>query len=127
MIREGSLLVFMSLYLALELYSAPYINLPSNHSDILSRAGYVLIVFFGLMTALDVKGQELWSGGGLVALNVVIYSLNGYFSVIGTQLVERCIKRLQYRLDFSIDLFSPRLEPERHLTARVWQETIAAM
>lgn len=54
-------------------------------------------------------------------------SHSAYFSVIGLQIVARAVKRLQYRLDFSIDLFSPRLEPHRHLTVRVHQETLATL
>lgn len=52
---------------------------------------------------------------------------SAYFSVIGLQIVARAVKRLQYRLDLSIDLFSPRLDTHRHLTARVHQETLAAL
>ena len=74
-VRQGSLLAFMSLYFGLELWSAPYISLPANHSDLVSRSGYVVIVFFGLMAALGTKGQKFWSGGGLVGLNVIIYAV----------------------------------------------------
>ena len=52
---------------------------------------------------------------------------SAYFSLIGLQIAARAVKRLQYRLDFSVDLFSPRLDPHRHLTARVHQETMAAI
>ncbi len=47
--------------------------------------------------------------------------------MIGLQIVARAVKRLQYRLDFSVDLFSPRIDPHRHLTARVHQETLATI
>jgi len=74
-VRQGTLLALMALYLGLELWSAPYISLPANHSDLVSRGGYVVIVFFGLMSALGAGGAKFWSGGGLVGLNVIIYAV----------------------------------------------------
>jgi len=50
-----------------------------------------------------------------------------YFSIIGTQLLKRFVKRVQRRLDFSIDIFSPKLDIEKHISRRVWQETISTL
>ena len=51
------------------------------------------------------------------------YALNAYFAVIGTALAQRIVKRIQRRLDLSIDLFSPAIDLPKHIARRVWQET----
>lgn len=41
--------------------------------------------------------------------------------------VQSVIKRLQSRIDFSLDVFSPRLDLARHLSARIWRETLSLL
>lgn len=50
-----------------------------------------------------------------------------YFVVIGTSWAQGWVKKVQRRLDFSIDIFSPSLNLDKHINRRVWQETLATM
>ncbi|SCV68132.1 BQ2448_253 [Microbotryum intermedium] len=85
----------------------------------------MLIAAIGLLVALDVKHKASLGGGALLTVNVVVYAINAYFALIGTQFAQRFIKRLQRRLDTSIDIFSPHLDLAKHLGRRVWAETIS--
>lgn len=50
-----------------------------------------------------------------------------YFVVIGMSWAQGLVKKVQRRLDFSIDIFSPSLNLDKHINRRVWQETLATM
>lgn len=76
---------------------------------------------------LNVDGENALGGGVLIFTEVVTYLFNGYFALIGTDLASRIVHRLEHRLDFSIDLFSPRLDRGKHVSRRVWQETLSTM
>jgi hypothetical protein len=47
--------------------------------------------------------------------------------LIGTGVAQRFVKRMQYRLDASIDLFSPHVDVPKHISRRIWHETLSAM
>lgn len=55
------------------------------------------------------------------------YHYSAYFVIIGMSWAQRLVKRVQRRIDFSVDIFSPFLDVEKHVKRRVWQETLAAM
>ncbi|ORY68070.1 hypothetical protein BCR35DRAFT_326470 [Leucosporidium creatinivorum] len=126
-VRQGSLVAFMSLFLLSMRASKPFADVISNTSDMVSRIGYVVIAVIGLLVALDVKGEEALGGPVLILVNVVVYSMNGYFALIGTDVAQRVVKRLQRRLDTSIDLFSPHLDLPKHLSRRIWHETFSTI
>ena len=71
-VRQGALLAFMTLFLLAMLISKPFIDYISNNSDVVSRAGYVLISLVGLLVALNVPGKEALNGGVLAAVNVLV-------------------------------------------------------
>lgn len=71
-VRQGSLLAFMTLFLLAMVVSKPFVDLCSNNSDTVSRVGYVLIALIGLLVALDVPGKEVLNGGCLIAVNVIV-------------------------------------------------------
>ncbi|GAA5865770.1 hypothetical protein JCM8547_002772 [Rhodosporidiobolus lusitaniae] len=123
LVRQGSLLAFMGCYFGLSAWSSPFLDLPSNSSDLVSRVGYTLLAMLGLLAALGVPETD----GGIVAVNVILYSFNVYFALIGVGFAQKLVKRAQKRLDFSIDIFSPRIDLAKHMSRRVWQETMAAL
>ncbi|KAM0756390.1 hypothetical protein T439DRAFT_308870 [Meredithblackwellia eburnea MCA 4105] len=126
-IRESSLLAFMALFLFANTLSKPFINYIQNNSDRVSRISFVLIALIGLLVALNVPGNAALGGGVLIVVQIIAYLFNAYFSLIGTAFAQRVVQRLENRLDFSIDIFSPHLDGAKHIARRVWQETFTAI
>lgn len=126
-VRQSTLLVFMSGFLLLSTISLPYNDMISNNSDRVSRISYALISLLGLLAALEVPGYEALGGWVVIAVDVVTYAFNVYFVIIGTQWAQRAVRRFESRLDFSIDIFSPALDLPKHVARRVWQETISVL
>ncbi|GAA5821147.1 hypothetical protein JCM11251_001986 [Rhodosporidiobolus azoricus] len=122
-VRQGCLLALLALYFGLSAWSAPYIDTVSNSSDVVSRFGFSILAMLGLLEALGMGGTE----GAVITTNVVVYGLNIYFALIGTNIAQRIVKQLQRRLDFSIDIFSPQIDLSKHLSRRIWQESLAAL
>lgn len=85
--------------------------------------GFVILSLLGLLVALDVPGKAALSGPVTIIVDIISYGLNMYFSIIGTAFAMSYVKRFQYRLDFSIDIFNPHLDLAKHVSRRVWQET----
>ncbi|GAA5976071.1 hypothetical protein JCM5350_000303 [Sporobolomyces pararoseus] len=126
-IRQGTLFGFMTCFFLLDVYSRPQLDEISNRSDRISRMAYVLISLCGLLVALSVPGKTFFDGSAIVIINAFSYSFNVYFTLIGTQILRRFIKRVQKRLDFSIDVFSPQLDLSKHISRRIWQETFSTL
>ncbi|GAA5930311.1 uncharacterized protein JCM15063_004770 [Sporobolomyces koalae] len=126
-IRQGALFAFMMVFFLLDVYSRPQLDEISNRSDRISRLSYVCIALCGLLVALSVPGSSFFEGSAIVIVNAFSYSFNIYFTLIGTQVCKRVVKRAQRRLDFSIDIFSPRLDLSKHITRRIWQETFSTL
>ncbi|GAA5904568.1 hypothetical protein JCM6882_004910 [Rhodosporidiobolus microsporus] len=122
-VRQGCLLALLAMFFALSAWTSPYLDRTSNSSDVVSRFGYSILAMLGLLEALGMGGTE----GAVITTNVVVYGLNIYFALIGTNIAQRVVKHLQRRLDFSVDIFSPRIDLSKHLSRRVWQESIAAL
>ncbi|GAA6008193.1 hypothetical protein JCM10207_000034 [Rhodosporidiobolus poonsookiae] len=122
-VRQGCLLAIMGSFFVLSAWSSPYLDVPSNSSDLISRLGYAVLAMLGLLDALGFDGTD----GAVVAANVVLYGMTIYFALVGTGYAQKLVKRFQRRIDFSIDIFSPRIDLSKHLSRRIWQETIAAL
>ncbi|CAE6445855.1 unnamed protein product [Rhizoctonia solani] len=124
--RQSTLLALMVAFLFVQSLAAPFIDPVSNASEWTSRMNFVLTSLLGLFVALDVPGQGLWNNWGLYIVYIITYGLTVYFTVINWNWMHRVVKRLTRRIDFGIDIFSPRLDisPEsRHLKQRIWQES----
>ncbi|KWU42945.1 hypothetical protein RHOSPDRAFT_26670 [Rhodotorula sp. JG-1b] len=122
-IRQGCLLAFLSLYSLFAMKTLPYLDIPSNSSDVSSHIVYSLLAMLGLLAALGFPKTD----PAQLAVNIVLYSLSIYFVVIGTPWAQGWVKKVQRRLDFSIDIFSPSLNLNKHINRRVWQETLATI
>ncbi|KAG8691132.1 hypothetical protein FRC11_006552 [Ceratobasidium sp. 423] len=130
--RQSVLLAVMVAFLLVQSLAAPFVDPVSNANEWTSRMNFVLTSLLGLFVALDIPGQGLWNGWGLYTqpstqrVYIITYGLTVYFTVINWGWMHRVIKRLTRRIDFGIDIFSPRLDisPEsRHLKQRIWQES----
>ncbi|GAA5877534.1 hypothetical protein JCM3774_005898 [Rhodotorula dairenensis] len=122
-IRQGCLLAFLSLYSLFAMRTLPYLDIPSNSSDVCSRVGYSLLAMLGLLAALGFCKTD----PAQLAVNIVLYTLSLYFVLIGTSWAQNLVKKAQRRLDFSIDIFSPSLDVNKHVNRRIWQETLATL
>lgn len=126
-IRQASLLGFMTLFLIADTFSKPFIDMISNNSDRVSRIGFVVLALLGLLVALNVPFKATLAGPITIAVDIISYGFNLYFSIIGTGFAMSWVKRRQFRLDFSIDIFSPHLDLAKHVSRRIWQETWSAL
>ncbi|GAA5844290.1 hypothetical protein JCM9279_001756 [Rhodotorula babjevae] len=122
-VRQGTLLAVLAVFCIASAISSPYLTRISNSSDVVSRVGYVFLAMLGLLSALSLPGTD----PAVVTVNVIVYSLNVYFTLIGLDVSQRLVKKVQRRLDSSIDIFSPVLDVSKHISRRVWQESLAAL
>ncbi|CAE6475333.1 unnamed protein product [Rhizoctonia solani] len=124
--RQSILLAVMIVFLLVQSLATPFIDPVSNASEWTSRMNFVLTSLLGLFIALNIPGQAFWNGWALYTVYIITYGLTIYFTVINWSWMHRIIKRLNRRIDFSIDIFSPRLDispQSRHLQHRIWQES----
>ncbi|KAG8693317.1 hypothetical protein FRC08_009199 [Ceratobasidium sp. 394] len=128
--RQATLLAAMTGFLVLQTVAAPLVDPVSNASEWTSRMNFVLTSLLGLLVALNVPGQTFWNGWGLYAVYILTYGLTVYFTIVNWDWMHRVIKRITRRVDFSIDIFSPRLDispSSKHFTQRIWQESLTTL
>lgn len=99
-----------------------------SYLDWCSRIAYVVVAVLGLAAALKLPGRAAFSGWLLITVTALSYAANVYFSVVSTTVVQkRIVKKLQKRIDFSIDIFSPSLDLEKHIARRIQQESLSTL
>ncbi|PSS37675.1 hypothetical protein PHLCEN_2v499 [Hermanssonia centrifuga] len=101
-------------FFLVQCFLAPFLDPVSNASEWTSRMNYVLTSVIALGVALNLPGQTI---------------LND-FTVINWSITQRLVKKLARRIDFSIDIFSPRLDlspTSAHIRRRIWQEAISVL
>ncbi|QRW03458.1 hypothetical protein RhiLY_02457 [Ceratobasidium sp. AG-Ba] len=129
-VRQTILLAAMIGFLLLQTFAAPFIDPVSNASEWISRTNFVLTSLLGLLVTLNVPGQKFWNGWALYVVYIVTYGLTLYFTVVNWGWMHRVIKRITRRVDFCLDIFSPRLDvspSSKHLQQRIWQESVTTL
>jgi hypothetical protein len=129
-VRQMLLLVVTVMFFALQWTFSPFRDPVNNASEWVSRLNYVLTSLVALLVALGVPGKNIIDGPILYAIYITTYSFTIYFVIIGLDIVQRFVKRWSGRIDFSIDIFSPRLDissSSSHTRRRIWQEAITAL
>ncbi|KXN90068.1 hypothetical protein AN958_05073 [Leucoagaricus sp. SymC.cos] len=137
-IRQVLLLLATIAFFVAQCIFAPFLDPVNNASEWTSRLNYVTTATTALLIALDVPGKEIIDTYVLYCIYIVTYGLSFYFSAINTGIMQRFVKRATRRIDFSIDIFSPRslidkmlsldISPSSiHLKRRIWQETISTL
>ncbi|OCH96097.1 hypothetical protein OBBRIDRAFT_787550 [Obba rivulosa] len=124
------LLVAMLIFLVMQCGFAPFLNPVNNASEFTSRLNYVLTSAIALGVALNIPGKNVLNGVLLLIIYIITYGLSFYFSLIGTNIMRRAVKRLARRIDFSIDIFSPRVDLSPscpHTKRRIWQEALTTL
>ncbi|KAH9178928.1 hypothetical protein EDB89DRAFT_2172217 [Lactarius sanguifluus] len=131
-VRQVLLLVVTVVFFVLQWIFSPFLDPVNNASEWVSRLNYVLTSLVALLVALDVPGKD-FIGGPILYATLVVGSTEVKatdFAVINLAIIQRLVKRLARRIDFSIDVFSPRLDvspSSPHTRRRIWQEAITAL
>ncbi|KZT72840.1 hypothetical protein DAEQUDRAFT_704553 [Daedalea quercina L-15889] len=123
--RQIVLFFAMLVYFILQGIYAPFVNPVNNASEWTSRLNYVLTSAVALGVALDIPGSSILNGVVLDIIYIVTYGLSFYFTIINMNIARRLVKKLACRIDFSIDMFSPRVDLSQsspHTRRRIWQE-----
>ncbi|KAI0274852.1 hypothetical protein BC834DRAFT_814779 [Gloeopeniophorella convolvens] len=129
-VRQILLLTATVLFFVLQWILSPFLDPVNNASEWMSRLNYVLTSLVSLLVALDVPGRSVIDGPVLYFIYVATYSFTFYFTIINLSATQRLVKRLTSRIDFSIDIFSPRLDissSSPHTKRRIWQEAITTL
>uniref|UniRef100_A0A0W0F5N8 T6SS Phospholipase effector Tle1-like catalytic domain-containing protein n=1 Tax=Moniliophthora roreri TaxID=221103 RepID=A0A0W0F5N8_MONRR len=129
-VRQVLLLASTIGFFLAQCFLAPFLDPVNNASEWTSRLNYVLTSVLALLVALDIPGKDLLNNYILYLIYILTYGLSFYFTVINLSISKRLVKRLGRRIDFSIDVFSPRLAlsfPSPHVKRRIWQESITAL
>ncbi|KAG9120764.1 hypothetical protein FRC07_003616 [Ceratobasidium sp. 392] len=120
----------MTGFLILQTITSPFVDPVSNANEWTSRMNFVLTSLLGLLVASHVPGQTFWNVWALYAVYIVTYGLTIYFTIVNWNWMHRVIKRIARRIDFGIDIFSPRLDispSSKHLKQRIWQESMTTL
>ncbi|KAH9898326.1 hypothetical protein C8Q73DRAFT_395301 [Cubamyces lactineus] len=128
--RQIMLLVAMLAFFVLQCFYAPFLDPVNNASEWTSRLNYVLTSAASLAVALNIPGQAIFNGPVLYIIYIATYGLSFYFIFINMSIARRLVKKLARRIDFSIDIFSPRLDISStsvHAKRRIWQEAISTL
>ncbi|CCL99035.1 uncharacterized protein FIBRA_01044 [Fibroporia radiculosa] len=128
--RQAVLLVAMLIFFILQCIYAPFLDPVSNASEWTSRINYVLTAAVALGVALNIPGQNILNGVILYIIYIATYGLCIYFAIINLDFMRRLVKRIARRIDFSIDIFSPRIDLSAtcpHTKRRIWQESITTL
>ncbi|KAI0335198.1 hypothetical protein GY45DRAFT_1416939 [Cubamyces sp. BRFM 1775] len=135
--RQIMLLVAMLVFFVLQCFYAPFLDPVNNASEWTSRLNYVLTSAASLAVALDIPGQSIFNGPVLYIIYIATYGLSFYFIFINMSIARRLVKKLARRIDFSIDIFSPRQtdfigsldisSTSPHAKRRIWQEAISTL
>lgn len=129
-IRQILLLLSTIAFFIVQCIFAPFLDPVNNASEWTSRLNYVTTATTALLIALDVPRKDIIDTYVLYCIYIVTYGLSFYFSAINTGIMQRWVKRITRRIDFSIDVFSPRLDispSSVHLKRRIWQEAISTL
>ncbi|KAI0068240.1 hypothetical protein BV25DRAFT_1867258 [Artomyces pyxidatus] len=129
-VREALLLIVMVVFFGLQCFYAPFLDPVNNASEWMSRLNYVLTSLVSLAVALNVPGKSIINGVVLYVIYAITYGFSFYFTIINISGMQRTVKRLARRVDFSIDIFSPRLDisaSSPHSKRRIWQEAITTL
>ncbi|KAH9944323.1 uncharacterized protein BXZ73DRAFT_39558 [Epithele typhae] len=128
--RQILLCISMLSFFILQCIYAPFLDPVNNANEWFSRLNYVLTSVISLAVAFDIPGEDILDGPVLYAVYIVTYGLSFYFTFIHMSRIREWVKTLSRRIDFSIDIFSPRMDispNSSHTKRRIWQEAITTL
>lgn len=102
----------------------PFLYASQNVSEYWSRACTVATSVIGLFVVLNVGPVSVNTlGVMLVATYVLMCVVVIWFVIRQTQKFQAMVKTIQQRLDFSLEIYNPKLNYFKHIKRRIWQET----
>ncbi|KAG0253358.1 hypothetical protein DFQ27_007447 [Actinomortierella ambigua] len=120
---RASLQILLTIGLIVRHYMVqPYLYQSQNISEYCTRACSVATSLLGLLIVVRAGPVNLL-GILLTSTYVVMCVIVIWFVVRQTQKFQMFLKQLQRRLDFSLEIYNPRLNYAKHIKRRVWQET----
>ncbi|KAJ7071068.1 hypothetical protein C8F01DRAFT_1108962 [Mycena amicta] len=128
--RQVILVLFTLGFFVAQCVLAPFLDPVNNASEWVSRLNYVVTAVLALAVALDVPGKSILDTYVLYVVYFLTYGFSFYFTLINTSIMQHAVKRLTRRIDFSIDIFSPRIDissNSMHARRRIWQEAITTL
>lgn len=124
-IQQGALIGLQVVLLCIHIFTRPFVDVVSNRAELVGRVTFVITATIGLLVALRVRGSDIWRSVIMWIIQGFSYTSSIYYTIVSTNVVLHLIKRFQRRIDFSIDIYSPLLDFEKHVKRRVWEETLS--
>ncbi|KAF9562036.1 hypothetical protein EC968_005397 [Mortierella alpina] len=122
--RAGLQILFTVSLIYRHYRTQPFLYASQNLSEYWSRACTVATSVIGLFIVLKVGPASAKTLGiMLVATYVLMCIIVVWFVIRQTQKFQIMLKQIQRRLDFSLEIYNPRLNYFKHIKRRVWQET----
>lgn len=122
--RAGLQILFTVSLIYRHYRTQPFLYASQNLSEYWSRACTVATSVIGLFLVLKVGPVSTATlGTMLVATYVLMCIIVIWFVIRQTQKFQIMLKQIQRRLDFSLEIYNPRLNYFKHIKRRVWQET----
>ncbi|KAF9080571.1 hypothetical protein BGX23_001953 [Mortierella sp. AD031] len=123
-VRAGLQIVFTVSLIYRVYRTKPFLYASQNVSEYWSRACTVATSVIGLFIVLNVGPVSVNTLGiMLIATYVLMCVIVVWFSIRQTQKFQIMLKQIQQRLDFSLEIYNPRLNYFKHIKRRIWQET----
>lgn len=128
LLSQQSILIGLQIVLlGLHLWTRPFRDTISNRAELTARVAYVFTALIGLLVVLRVPGAHIYDSVVMYVLQGFSYGSSVYFGLVSTNVVGHWIRRVQQRLDFSIDIYSPALDMQKHIKRRIWEETLSIL
>ncbi|KAF9436637.1 hypothetical protein BGZ76_003398 [Entomortierella beljakovae] len=122
--RAGLQIVFTVSLIYRHYRTKPFLYASQNLSEYWSRACTVATSVIGLFIVLKVGPVSVNALGiMLIATYVLMCIIVIWFVIRQTQKFQVMLKQIQQRLDFSLEIFNPKLNYFKHIKRRIWQET----
>ncbi|KAF9916457.1 hypothetical protein BX616_003699 [Lobosporangium transversale] len=122
--RAGLQIVFTVSLIYRHYRTKPFLYASQNLSEYWSRACTVVTSVIGLFIVLKVGPLSVNALGiMLVAAYILMCVIVIWFVIRQTQKFQIMLKQIQQRLDFSLEIFNPKLNYFKHIKRRIWQET----
>ncbi|KAG0287880.1 hypothetical protein BGZ96_008268 [Linnemannia gamsii] len=126
-VRAGLQIIFTVSLIYRVYRTKPFLYASQNVSEYWSRACTVATSVIGLFIVLNVGPVSVNTLGiMLIATYVLMCIIVVWFSIRQTQKFQVMLKQIQQRLDFSLEIYNPRLNYFKHIKRRIWQETWTA-
>ncbi|CAG8485008.1 15034_t:CDS:2 [Acaulospora morrowiae] len=125
-IRQLIQLVLMIILFLFHWKSEPFLYPLQNTGEYWSRIGYVVNSILAVVIAFQVSSID----GIRTASTIISYlfiAVVVWCVVQETESYRTILKKVTKRLDFSLNIYSSKLDFSKHIKKRVWQETWSAL